>query len=296
MKKLKLNLDQLHNECDVINKSDLNTIKGGDWITDFFNSHPQGTYTSADWGTPSAPTVATGGSSFDINAFSNLVFHSGGTAAGTVDYSNSNDSEMMMFTFAQDDSDDQVSGYGGYYYSSNYGDYSSNYGEYGGYSSSSNDGMSAPPMYAMSDSDHNTFLSSYFASNGGGPGPGSGGSHAATGVAIGMDSFGVAMTKANMIKFLSSGSKIGGKAFKVITGSGTVIGAIAGGGPAIYNIVNDLYTHKATNSKDWVAAGFAGLGLLSEFTGLGEAWDGTVGFGIAAGTIIYDVADVAHEH
>ena len=51
--KLSLNLQQLHAECDVINESESNSIKGGDWLTDFFNSHPQGTYSGSEvsaWG------------------------------------------------------------------------------------------------------------------------------------------------------------------------------------------------------------------------------------------------------
>ena len=49
----KLNLEQLYEECDVITESEANSIKGGDWITDFFNSHPSGTYSQSEvmtWG------------------------------------------------------------------------------------------------------------------------------------------------------------------------------------------------------------------------------------------------------
>jgi hypothetical protein len=38
----------------------------------------------------------------------------------------------------------------------------------------------------------------------------------------------------------------------------------------------------------------AGLGVVSEFTGLGEAWDGTVGLGIAVGSLSYDIWDATH--
>ena len=49
----KINLEQLYFECDIINESEANSIKGGDQITDFFNSHPQGTYSQSEvmtWG------------------------------------------------------------------------------------------------------------------------------------------------------------------------------------------------------------------------------------------------------
>ncbi|MGB4775958.1 MAG: C39 family peptidase [Daejeonella sp.] len=49
----KLNLKQLHAEFDVINEAESNSIKGGDWIMDFYNSHGSGTYSGSDimaWG------------------------------------------------------------------------------------------------------------------------------------------------------------------------------------------------------------------------------------------------------
>ncbi|MFD2148645.1 hypothetical protein [Mucilaginibacter antarcticus] len=50
MKKLKLSLDQLTIDCNPISDLESISTKGGtDWVTDFFNSHDSGTYTSADW-------------------------------------------------------------------------------------------------------------------------------------------------------------------------------------------------------------------------------------------------------
>ncbi|MGB4775956.1 MAG: hypothetical protein WBP45_12335 [Daejeonella sp.] len=49
----KLNLEQLHAELDVINEAESNSIKGGDWIMDFYNSHGSGTYSGSqvmEWG------------------------------------------------------------------------------------------------------------------------------------------------------------------------------------------------------------------------------------------------------
>ncbi|MGB4774936.1 MAG: hypothetical protein WBP45_07190 [Daejeonella sp.] len=49
----KLNLEQLHAEFDVINEAESNSIKGGDWLVDFYNSHGSGTYSGSqvmEWG------------------------------------------------------------------------------------------------------------------------------------------------------------------------------------------------------------------------------------------------------
>ena len=45
--------------------------------------------------------------------------------------------------------------------------------------------------------------------------------------------------------------------------------------------------------SDVVGVVVAGLGIASDFTGLGEIWDGSVGLGIAGGTLIYDVYNAA---
>ncbi|WP_426324382.1 hypothetical protein [Pedobacter sp. R-06] len=104
-----------------------------------------------------------------------------------------------------------------------------------------------------------------------------------TAITIGMDSYGTSMTGANALNFVANGEAIGGVAFKALTSSGTVIGMIAGGGPAVYHIINGDAT-----ADDWIALGLAALAGASEFTGLGEAYDGTVGVGIAVGTLGYD--------
>ena len=108
-------------------------------------------------------------------------------------------------------------------------------------------------------------------------------------IVTGTDSYGVALTKANVINTVLTGSKIEGKAFKYLTGSGTVVGAIAGGIPAAISIYNN-----GLNWRNGTAAGLAVLGVVSEFTGLGEAWDGTVGLGIAAGSLGFDIWDATH--
>ena len=107
-------------------------------------------------------------------------------------------------------------------------------------------------------------------------------------VTIGMDSYGTSMTGANALNFVANGEAIGGVAFKAITNSGTVIGMIAGGGQAVYHLINGNAT-----SDDWIALGLAALAGASEFTGLGEAYDGTVGVGIAVGTLSYDIYQAA---
>ncbi len=108
-------------------------------------------------------------------------------------------------------------------------------------------------------------------------------------IVTGTDSYGVALSKANVINTVLTGAKIEGKAFKYLTGSGTVVGAIAGGIPAAISIY-----HNGLNWRNGTAAGLAVLGVVSEFTGLGEAWDGTVGLGIAAGSLGFDIWDATH--
>jgi hypothetical protein len=109
-----------------------------------------------------------------------------------------------------------------------------------------------------------------------------------------MDAVGVSATKANVINTVLQGTSIESKAFKAFTHSGTVVGAIAGGVPAIYKIGSNFINGKSQDWRDWASFGLAGLGVASEFTGLGEAWDGTVGVGIAAGSLGYDIWDATH--
>lgn len=74
---------------------------------------------------------------------------------------------------------------------------------------------------------------------------------------------------------------------KHLSSTGTVIGAIAGGGPALYNILT-----KKDGWKNWdniIDLAIAGFAVVAETTGLGEAYDGTIGLGIALGTIAYDI-------
>jgi len=108
-------------------------------------------------------------------------------------------------------------------------------------------------------------------------------------VVTGTDALAVSISKAQVINKVLQGVKIESTAFKAFTHSGTVIGAIAGGIPAIVSIKND-----GLNMRNGTAAGLAILGVAAEFTGLGEAWDGTVGLGIAGASLIFDIYDATH--
>ena len=88
--------------------------------------------------------------------------------------------------------------------------------------------------------------------------------------------------------------KVAGDAFKVFTRSGTVVGAIAGGGVAIYNIAQT-----GGSWGDWASLGLGVVGVVSEFTGVGELWDSIaipVSIGIAVGTVSVDVYNVLQEN
>lgn len=75
---------------------------------------------------------------------------------------------------------------------------------------------------------------------------------------------------------------------KVLSRTGTVIGLIAGAGPAIYSVYKD-----GLNAQNGMDLALAGLGLFAEVSGVGEAWDGSVGLVIAAGTLVVDVRSAA---
>ncbi|MEI7595984.1 MAG: RHS repeat-associated core domain-containing protein [Bacteroidota bacterium] len=88
--------------------------------------------------------------------------------------------------------------------------------------------------------------------------------------------------------------KESGKALEGFTRTGTVIGAIAGGGPAIYNIA----TNHGGNWKDWAALGLSVAGVTSEFFGVGEIWDSVaipVTVGVTVGTVGFDVYNILDE-
>ncbi|WP_158800611.1 DUF6443 domain-containing protein [Pedobacter sp. L105] len=82
----------------------------------------------------------------------------------------------------------------------------------------------------------------------------------------------------------------GSKALKMLTRSGTVVGAVAGGVPAGYNIIKDWHNGgiRSTHAKDWVNLGLAAGGVTVEFFGVGETWD-LIGAGITGATAIVDI-------
>lgn len=110
------------------------------------------------------------------------------------------------------------------------------------------------------------------------------GINVAAALGLGADSFNTSMSTAHTLNFIANGTAIEATAFKYVTGSGTIIGAIVGGGPAIINILQG----DATGS-DYAALAFAAAGGILEITGWGELYDGTVGVGAAVGNLIYDV-------
>jgi RHS repeat-associated protein len=106
--------------------------------------------------------------------------------------------------------------------------------------------------------------------------------HAAEAVGLGAD--------VNMI-FLSGGKFLvneSGTIFKGFTATGTVVGAIAGGVPALYNI----FTKKGGDWKDWGALGLSVAGVFSEFIGVGEVWD-AVAVPIAVASTTLDIYNIA---
>lgn len=108
-------------------------------------------------------------------------------------------------------------------------------------------------------------------------------------VVTGTDALSVSTSKANVIAKVLQGAKIESKAFEAFTHSGTVVGAIAGGIPAVVSIYNN-----GLNWRNGTAASLAILGVAAEFTGLGEALDGTVGLGVAVVSLSFDVWDAKH--
>jgi len=123
--------------------------------------------------------------------------------------------------------------------------------------------------------------------------PGKSLDRAAVAVGLGVDMNNFAIQGAKVVGGVKAIETVGGKTLKAITTSGTVIGAIVGGGPAIYNIINNISTGSRQRWQDWTALGLAILAGVSEGTGVGEAWDGTVGLIIAGGSITYDIYSAA---
>lgn len=106
-------------------------------------------------------------------------------------------------------------------------------------------------------------------------------------VTIGADSHATAIGFAKVL------SKDAGAALKGLSRTGIVVDAIAGGIPASINLISSFRNGEIGSLHDWVSFGIAGLGVLSEFTGLGEGYDGSVGLIIAGGSLIYDTYDAA---
>jgi hypothetical protein len=106
-------------------------------------------------------------------------------------------------------------------------------------------------------------------------------------IALAADSHGSMISTANIF------SKEAGLALKGLSRTGTVVGMIAGGVPAVYNIAKNFYSGNHQNWKDWAGFGLAALAGFSEFTGLGEIYDGTVGLTIATANLSYDIYNAA---
>jgi RHS repeat-associated protein len=111
--------------------------------------------------------------------------------------------------------------------------------------------------------------------------------HLATAIVIGADSHATAIGVGRVL------SKEAGVALEGLSKTGTVVGAIAGGVPEAINLAHSFQNGEIGSLHDWASFGLAALAVVSEFSGLGEAYDGSVGLVIAGGTLIYDAYDAA---
>jgi hypothetical protein len=123
MKKIKLNFDQLDVEFDLINAVESNSIKGGDWITDFFNTHGTGVYTEKDWNDPGYGGTATATGYFARHTDTTDYWSNTGAGAssiydendGTYDYITDYEAYLDSIYFpSQSGSSGGYGGYGGY--------------------------------------------------------------------------------------------------------------------------------------------------------------------------------------
>ena len=109
---------------------------------------------------------------------------------------------------------------------------------------------------------------------------------AATGIGLATDFHGVPVTAAKLA------ASEGTEALKMLSRSGTVVGAIVSGVPAGYNIIKDIRNGGISNThlKGWGALVLAGGGVAVEFFGVGETWD-IVGAGITGTTAVFDITN-----
>ncbi|MDO6430193.1 DUF6443 domain-containing protein [Flavitalea sp. BT771] len=103
----------------------------------------------------------------------------------------------------------------------------------------------------------------------------------ATGMAIDFHNAAVTATK-----ILAEDTKA---ALKGLSRTGTVAGAIVGGGFSLYNLAKSWSKGEIGSWTDWAGVGLAGLGLASEFIGIGEVADGV----IATSSIGLDIYNAA---
>lgn len=82
------------------------------------------------------------------------------------------------------------------------------------------------------------------------------------------------------------------EAAKALSQSGTVIGAIAAILPAVVNIISNFAEGKSQKVGDYIGIGVGVVGILSEYTGLGELYDGYVGAAIGIGSVGYDIGNI----
>lgn len=78
-------------------------------------------------------------------------------------------------------------------------------------------------------------------------------------------------------------------ALEGLSRTGTVVGAIAGGVPSLVNIIVDVHNGESVKVRDVINVTVAAGAVFVEFSGLGEAYDGTVGLITAGVGLVNDI-------
>lgn len=148
---------------------------------------------------------------------------------------------------------------------------------------------------AWDDGSDGSSSSSTSVGTGGGNGVGSSdpgsASAVAAGTAIAMDVRGASISGVKLLNRLGQGAKLEGevlKTFKYVSRSGTIIGAVAGGIPAIISIYHDGWSLQ--NGR---TVGLAVVGVLLEFSGEGEVYD-ALSLGVNVTQAIFDIEEASH--